>query len=45
MSMAVLCCMIGVLILSVEVFLSTLMYTVVVLYHGNDYWLFMLLRG
>jgi len=28
-----------------ECFLLALMYTVVVLYHGDDYWLFLMLRG
>jgi len=28
-----------------ECFLSALMYTVIVLYHGDDYWLLMMLRG
>jgi hypothetical protein len=28
-----------------EFFLAALMYTAVVLYHGDDYWLFVMLRG
>jgi hypothetical protein len=33
------------LLLSVNVFLSALMYKAVVLCHGDDYWLVRLLRG